>query len=195
MNKQPYETFTTKYKLIQYSSKYQNTLKKLSILQKLIFLFLFILLFPIVILIFLFLFIYFSLYSCYYSTAIKNDSFAQQTSEQFIKPSIEGNFIQNKQQLWVHQKNYLPTNIKSIVFLCHGYGEHCSRNGYLNLFQKMNEQGIAVFTLDHIGHGKSTGIRAYTTDMQILVDDIIAYAQSIQQYIGVPRFIMGHSMG
>lgn len=87
------------------------------------------------------------------------------------------------------------------MFLIHGFGEHFGRTGYQSLIQQLTSQRFIVCMLDQIGHGRSTGDRAYVSNFEHLVDDQVQFIQSINQSLNplfsndLPRFIYGHSMG
>ena len=57
-------------------------------------------------------------------------------------------------------------------------------------------QGFLVFGHDHVGHGQSEGERALVGDMGQLTDPVVQHCrEKVDQYPGVPLFIIGHSMG
>ncbi|MCG5431974.1 lysophospholipase [Mycobacterium sp. MYCO198283] len=84
--------------------------------------------------------------------------------------------------------------VRGVVVLAHGYAEHAGR--YAHVAQRFGAAGLAVYALDHRGHGRSGGKRVivgdiseYTGDYGTLVD--IAAAE----HPGVPVVVLGHSMG
>jgi acylglycerol lipase len=92
---------------------------------------------------------------------------------------------------------YLPTpgrTLSAVVLLVHGYGEHQGR--YAHLVARLNEQGYAVYTLDHRGHGLSTGRRALVDRFDDFVDDLrLVDNRARLAHPQLPRFVVGHSMG
>lgn len=85
---------------------------------------------------------------------------------------------------------------KAAVLLLHGLGEHSGR--YAHLAAKMNESGIAVYTFDGRGHGKSSSPEptAYIENLEDYVKDADALFKKMKTYVGdVPCFLYGHSMG
>lgn len=87
---------------------------------------------------------------------------------------------------------------KGVVLLVHGYAEHCGR--YWHVIQRLVNGGYAVYTLDHRGHGKSEGTRAYIDTMDQFIDDLKLYFDRVkadQASFAKPtkRFVLGHSMG
>lgn len=82
------------------------------------------------------------------------------------------------------------------VLLIHGMGEHSGR--YAHVAQALNEDGLAVYALDHRGHGRSRGDgpRALITDFNPLVDDCHRRFEQMRAELNTERlFVYGHSMG
>lgn len=85
---------------------------------------------------------------------------------------------------------------RALVFLAHGYAEHCHVPCYDSLARKLVELGCYVFAHDHVGHGKSEGPRAIVKSADIYVDDILTHVDLVKQkFPGTPVFLFGHSMG
>ena len=60
----------------------------------------------------------------------------------------------------------------------------------------MTEHGIAVYALDHRGHGRSEGERANVTVFREFVHDLSRFTEYVrEQHPNPPRFLLGHSMG
>lgn len=57
------------------------------------------------------------------------------------------------------------------------------------------ELGVEVHAHDHVGHGASTGLRAYFDSMDGLVSDVIAHGRELSEEGGHPVYMIGHSMG
>jgi acylglycerol lipase len=93
------------------------------------------------------------------------------------------------------ERRWMPdTDTKTNLILLHGYGEHCSRYGYVA--SQLNEAGIAVLSFDQRGFGQSPGKRGYIRRFDVLLRDVDDYLAHIRPRIeGRPWFIMGHSMG
>jgi alpha-beta hydrolase superfamily lysophospholipase len=90
---------------------------------------------------------------------------------------------------------WLPeTAAKAVVLLAHGYAEHLGRYEYFA--GKLNSAGIAVYALDHWGHGKSEGKYGFVPRFSAFTDGVEALLAEIeQQRPDLPRFLVGHSMG
>lgn len=83
---------------------------------------------------------------------------------------------------------------RAVVVYAHGYGEHSWRNTFL--FDALAAAGFAVVSIDHMGHGKSEGDRAFVRNIDVLVEDfhqVVERAATL--YPGLPIFSFGHSMG
>ena len=69
------------------------------------------------------------------------------------------------------------------------------------MFRKFAHSGIAVFSQDSLGHGKSTGSRAYFETLDHMVSDFDTMCTETRAEIereykdSIPMFIGGHSLG
>jgi pimeloyl-ACP methyl ester carboxylesterase len=125
------------------------------------------------------------------------------SSIRVLKPKVDaddlnGDYIQNKQKLWLYTKTFKGRGKnRGVVFLLHGLGEHIKRSGYLRLFDLLQSNGYTVYTHEHVGHGRSDGDRAHVAAVQDYVDDALAYHQSVINKLrgSTTIFLMGHSMG
>lgn len=95
---------------------------------------------------------------------------------------------------------YVPAaEVKGIVQLVHGFGEHSRR--YLHMICKFMDAGYVVAANDHVGHGKTalendTWGDWGTKGCQTMMEDEHIFKQCVQEkYPGVPYFMFGHSMG
>ncbi len=103
--------------------------------------------------------------------------------------------FQTRDGLTLYTEYRLPDDDpKAVVLLVHGYGEHSGR--YQHVIARLVSGGYAVYALDHRGHGKSEGVRAYCDSMDQFVDDLKAYFDRVKAAQPVkPVFVVGHSMG
>jgi acylglycerol lipase len=92
-------------------------------------------------------------------------------------------------------QSWLPaTDARGAVVLLHGLAEHSGR--YAELVARLVARGLAVYALDHRGHGRSAGPRANVGRFDWLVADAarrIATARAEQPRR--PLVLLGHSMG
>jgi len=108
-------------------------------------------------------------------------------------------FFVNPQGQWIFTRKWEKpkyTPLKGLVLVVHGFGEHCGR--YDRIAKLIAAEGFEVYALDHQGHGRSEGDRAYFERFAHMVDDVItlgkrALAEHAPQ--SPPLFILGHSMG
>lgn len=83
---------------------------------------------------------------------------------------------------------------KGAIFLVHGYGEHHGR--YAHVIEAFAKAGYAVYAIDHRGHGRSEGDRAYVVSIDELVADLRQYFEACKKELaGQKVFMYGHSMG
>ncbi len=108
----------------------------------------------------------------------------------------ENNFIAGSNGNQLYLKTWFPTTneVKAIVVLVHGLGEHCGR--YQNLLDVLLPMGLAVYAIDHHGHGHSGGLRVYTDRFERFVDDIDRIVERVKKaHPECPIYMIGHSMG
>lgn len=85
-------------------------------------------------------------------------------------------------------------SLRAQCTLLHGYAEHCHR--YEAFVQALNDAGIAVFSFDYKGHGRSAGRRSYVTSFRSLIPDAVTTLRwAADRVPNVPRLVFGHSMG
>lgn len=90
--------------------------------------------------------------------------------------------------------------ISATLLIVHGMAEHSGR--YADFAQFLADNGIAVATYDHLGHGQTIKTKAdlgffgEEHPVQSLLKDVIVMADSLKaRHPDVPHFVMGHSMG
>lgn len=86
------------------------------------------------------------------------------------------------------------TDIKGVICLIHGLGEHLHR--YEHFAAYFNQKKYAVMSFDHYGHGKSEGIRGHLPSFQTHMTNVAELlSQAEERYPLLPKFLYGHSMG
>ncbi|MFV0531240.1 MAG: alpha/beta fold hydrolase [Flavobacteriales bacterium] len=90
--------------------------------------------------------------------------------------------------------------IRATLLVLHGMEEHSGR--YEEFSKHLANQGFAVLTYDHLGHGKTAknkkdlGFFSKNNSVERVVDDARTMANYLEKmYPDVPHFILGHSMG
>ncbi len=93
---------------------------------------------------------------------------------------------------WRRAEPLLPP--RGVVLLSHGYAEHLGR--YAHVIEHLTARGLAVAGVDHRGHGRSGGPRGHCLELGEMVTDLRTLAERAEQHWpGVPRVLLGHSMG
>jgi alpha-beta hydrolase superfamily lysophospholipase len=102
---------------------------------------------------------------------------------------------QTKENIELFQQIWQPDgDIKAVICLIHGLGEHSSR--YKHVAEYYQSKGYVVAVFDLRGHGKSQGQRGHYPSLEIALDDIRVFIDStIAQFPGKPVFLYGHSLG
>lgn len=93
------------------------------------------------------------------------------------------------------EQAWMPVaDLKAVVLLVHGLGEHSSR--YAHLAGRLVRDGYGMETFDLRGHGKSAGRRAYIEAFEHYLEDLDIYlARLRERHPGKKIFLYGHSMG
>ncbi|NQE86892.1 alpha/beta hydrolase [Nocardia terpenica] len=84
--------------------------------------------------------------------------------------------------------------VRGVVALVHGVAEHSGR--YEHVGKRLADNGFATYALDHIGHGRSGGVRGNIDSIDGAADNVATVLDLASGgHPGVPRFVVGHSMG
>jgi len=107
----------------------------------------------------------------------------------------EKGYLQGAQGERIFHQSWLPeVDPCGVVILVHGLAEHSGR--YSRVIEPLIPNGYALFGLDHIGHGKSSGTRVFVESFSDFVDILDLYVEQVRTMApGVPVFLYGHSMG
>lgn len=85
-------------------------------------------------------------------------------------------------------------NLKAVIVLVHGIGEHIHR--YDHWATKFNKEGIGFAGVDLPGHGQSDGRRGNIKSYALLREMIDILLKSCNKtFPGVPVYLYGHSLG
>jgi alpha-beta hydrolase superfamily lysophospholipase len=94
----------------------------------------------------------------------------------------------------IYAKEWKPDgNVKGVVALVHGLGEHIGR--YDHVAEAFGKAGYAMVGFDQRGHGKSDGVRGYESYDKAMEDITRNIQNARDRYPGVPVFLYGHSLG
>jgi alpha-beta hydrolase superfamily lysophospholipase len=100
---------------------------------------------------------------------------------------------QRGDKLAVYSKESVTDSNRAMIVL-HGYAEYVDR--YRAFIDRLSKEGFHVFALDHMGHGRSDGKRAYINDFNVLVDDASTWFESLKSaHPTMDWYVFGHSMG
>lgn len=119
------------------------------------------------------------------------------TEMKIEKKNLE--FISEQDKLRLDGLLVKPEKGKAILQISHGMCEHKER--YIPFMEYMAEQGYICVIHDHRGHGKSVRSQEdlgyfYKNGGESLVEDLHQVTKEIkEQYVGLPYFLFGHSMG
>ncbi|KAG4403305.1 hypothetical protein GLYMA_01G080600v4 [Glycine max] len=109
-------------------------------------------------------------------------------------------YERNSRGLEIFCKSWMPKPgipIKASVCFCHGYGDTCTFF-FEGIARIIAASGYSVFAMDYPGFGLSEGLHGYIPKFDYLVDDVIEHYTKIKarpDLSGLPRFILGQSMG
>lgn len=98
-------------------------------------------------------------------------------------------------------RSFLPEKPpRAVVQIAHGMAEHAAR--YARFAAALTEHGYAVYANDHRGHGHTASGRDalghFADDdgwNKVVLDQVALLAELKARHPGLPRFLMGHSMG
>ena len=100
--------------------------------------------------------------------------------------------MQNEQ---LYFQQWMPSAApKAAIVLVHGLGEHCHR--YQALAAHLNNNGIALSSMDLPGHGQSKGKRGHIDSFEDYQDAVLKLVNTTKQKLpDIPLFLLGHSLG
>ena len=92
-------------------------------------------------------------------------------------------------QVWIPE-----SEVKAVVCLVHGLGEHSSR--YKELPTELTNSGFAFLGYDQRGHGKSEGRKGHTPSYEAFLSDLSKLIKEAEKRFPNKKiFLYGHSMG
>lgn len=91
-------------------------------------------------------------------------------------------------------QTWTPSAVRAVIVLAHGAAEHSGRYGWTA--ERLGERGYAVWAIDHRGHGRSDGPRAYLDRIDHAVADLDQLVdRAAAAHPDTPLFLLGHSVG
>ena len=94
----------------------------------------------------------------------------------------------------IYWQCWLPSEPIGVVVIAHGLAEHSGRYAHVGL--RLANANLAVYALDHHGHGRSTGTRANIIRMAHVRADLHELInRATAQQSELPAFLLGHSLG
>jgi alpha-beta hydrolase superfamily lysophospholipase len=116
-------------------------------------------------------------------------------SDGLLPPPAASSTLRAADGTRLHALRWPADRPRAALLLSHGLGEHAGR--YAALARDLAPRGIEVHALDHRGHGRSGGARAYVDRFSRFVDDFEAFRLHAVDALpaGLPVFVLGHSLG
>jgi acylglycerol lipase len=95
----------------------------------------------------------------------------------------------------LYSQCWLPEGEPSArIVLAHGVAEHSSR--YTSFANFLASRGLAVYSFDYRGHGRSPGSRGFVEHFSYFEEDLARFISSVQGLQPAKKlFLFGHSMG
>ncbi len=93
------------------------------------------------------------------------------------------------------RRSWLPeAEPRRVIAVVHGFAEHSGRYDHLGAW--LARRGCAVHGYDQRGHGRSAEKLGRLGPFSGLLDDLDAFLEYVaDEHPGIPRFLIGHSMG
>ncbi len=115
-----------------------------------------------------------------------------------IESTVEVHELQAGDGQRLAWRRWLPADVRATVQIVHGASEHAGR--YERLAAELTGRGLAVYALDLRGHGRTaefTGVGRFGgPGAGAVLDDVDAlHRTAAGEHPGVPRLLLGHSMG
>lgn len=96
-------------------------------------------------------------------------------------------------KLAVYHKSSVTESKKGLI-LFHGYAEYTDR--YRSFIDFLSKEGFHIYAIDHQGHGRSDGTRAYIREFDSLIIDASDWFEELKQaHPDYTWYVFGHSMG
>ncbi len=93
----------------------------------------------------------------------------------------------------LYGKSWIPDEPRAVICLVHGLGEHLGR--YEHVAAHLVAKGFALYAYDQRGHGRSHGKRGHGGQEQLWNDVETVLKKARSEYLYLPLFLYGHSLG
>jgi alpha-beta hydrolase superfamily lysophospholipase len=94
----------------------------------------------------------------------------------------------------IYYQSWTPESARGLLVVAHGLGEHGGRYGHV--VDAVAPLGLAVWAIDHRGHGRSGGRRGHAMAFSEFVGDLRAFVDLAKtREPGKKVFLLGHSLG
>ena len=115
--------------------------------------------------------------------------------DSLLPPAAEPSELRAPDGTRLHALRWPAEGRRAVLLVSHGLGEHGGR--YAPLARDLAPRGIEVHAVDHRGHGRSSGMRAYVSRFDRYVEDFEAFRRHVAATVpgDVPVFVLGHSLG
>lgn len=107
----------------------------------------------------------------------------------------EGSFV-TPDGVNLYYQCWVPANrrARAVLINLHGLGDHSGL--YPTLAAHFPPRGVALYSYDMRGNGRSPGQRAYVRDWHEYLDDLEAFLRRVREWEpDLPVFILGNSLG
>ena len=105
------------------------------------------------------------------------------------------NYLQVDSKCRIYIREWIPKEkVKKNLFIIHGLGEHSGR--YEDLAKILTQEGIGVFSIDLIGHVKSSGRKGHIKSFEDFINAVetgVIYVR--KKFLDTPIILFGHSLG
>jgi alpha-beta hydrolase superfamily lysophospholipase len=117
-----------------------------------------------------------------------------QREEQTMKTAVLGSF-EGVDGVKIFTREWQPDDTKhAVVVISHGLNAHSGL--YEWAAQQLTAIGLAVYALDHRGHGRSEGERFFVKKFADWTQDLATFIDIVKaREPGLPVFLLGHSAG
>ena len=97
-------------------------------------------------------------------------------------------------QSWRPWSSQDASEVRGVVGIVHGLGEHSSR--YALLAERLAQSRFRVLAFDQRGHGRTSGKRGDAASIEVLLDDVdVLLAEMTAEHASLPKFLFGQSFG